>query len=45
MQRNAVVSVVLSIRLRKMFLEVRKMFLSARHAEQDVRERQASRNF
>jgi hypothetical protein len=39
------VSVVVSIRMRKMFAEVRKMFLNARHAEQDVRERQASRNF
>jgi hypothetical protein len=27
------------------FAEVRKMFLYARDAEQDVRERQASRNF
>jgi hypothetical protein len=44
-QRNVVVSVVVSIRLRKMFLKVREMVLSARHAEQDVRERQASRNF
>jgi hypothetical protein len=34
-----------SIRMRKMFAEMRKMFLNARHAEQDVRERQASRNF
>jgi hypothetical protein len=39
------VSVVVSIRMRKMFAEVRKMFLNARDAEQDVRERQASRNF
>jgi len=31
------VSVVVSIRMRKMFVEVRKMFLNARHAEQDVR--------
>jgi hypothetical protein len=39
------VSVVVSIRTRKMFAEVRKMFLNARHAEQDIRERQAGRNF
>jgi hypothetical protein len=39
------VSVVVSTQTRKMFVEVRKMFLDARHAEQDVRERQASRNF
>jgi hypothetical protein len=39
------VSIVVSIRTRKMFAEVRKMFVNARHAEQDVRERQASRNF
>jgi hypothetical protein len=39
------VSVVVSIQMRKMFAEVRKMFVKARHAEQDVRERQASRNF
>ena len=39
------VSDVVSIRMRRMFAEVRKMFLNARHAEQDVRERQASRNF
>lgn len=32
------VSVVVSIRMRKMFTEVRKMFLDARLAEQDVRE-------
>ena len=31
------VSVVVSIRMRKMFTEVRKMFLDARLAEQDVR--------
>jgi hypothetical protein len=41
----SMVSVVVSIRTRKMFAEVRKMFANARHAEQDVRERQASRNF
>ena len=39
------VSVIVSIHLRKLFVEVRKMFVNARHAEQDVRERQASRNF
>jgi hypothetical protein len=39
------VSVVVSVQMRKMFPEVRKMFSNARHAEQDVRERQASRNF
>ena len=33
------VSVVVSIRMRKMFAEVRNIFLNARHAEQDVRER------
>ena len=44
-QRLAMVSVVVSIPMRKMFAEVRKMFVNARHAEQDVRERQASRNF
>jgi hypothetical protein len=42
---DALVSVVVSIRTRKMFAEVRKMFLDARDAEQDGRERQASRNF
>jgi len=39
------VSVVVSIRMRKMFAKVRKMFLNARDAEQDGRETQASRNF
>ena len=39
------VSVVVSIQMRKMFAEVYKMFLTARDAEQDVRERQASKNF
>jgi hypothetical protein len=39
------VSVAVSIQMRKMFVEVRKMFVNARDAEQDVRERQASRNF
>jgi hypothetical protein len=38
-------SVVVSIRAPAMFAEVHKMFLNVRHAEQDVRERQASRNF
>ena len=38
-------SPVVSIRMRKMFSEVRKMFLNARDAEQDGRERQASKNF
>ena len=42
---DRMVSVVVSIQMRKMFAEVRKMFFNARHAEQDVRERQASRNF
>jgi len=42
---SRMVSVVVSIRMRNMFMEVRKMFVNARHAEQDVRERQASRNF
>jgi hypothetical protein len=32
------VSVVVSIRVRKMFAEVRKIFLNAQRAEQDVRE-------
>jgi hypothetical protein len=40
-----VVSVAVSIQMRKMFVRVRKMFAKARDAEQDVRERQASRNF
>ena len=38
------VSVVVSIRMRKMFAEVRKTFSSAQRAEQDVRERQANWN-
>jgi hypothetical protein len=38
----AMVSVVVSVRMRKMFVEVRNMFSNARHAEQDVRERRAS---
>jgi hypothetical protein len=42
---DQMVSVVVSIRRRKMFAQVRRMFLNARHAEQDVRERQAGRNF
>jgi hypothetical protein len=33
------VSVVVSIQMRKMFAEMRKMFADAPHAEQDVRER------
>ena len=33
------VSVVVSIQMRKMLAEVRKIFVNARHAEQDVRER------
>jgi hypothetical protein len=43
--RIAMVSVVVSIQMRKMFAEARKMFSNARDAEQDVREMQASRNF
>jgi hypothetical protein len=39
------VSIVVSIQMRKMFAEVRKMFSNARHAEQNVCERQAGRNF
>jgi hypothetical protein len=39
------VSVVVSTQMRKMFEEVRKMFVNARNAEQNVRERQASKNF
>jgi hypothetical protein len=31
--------------MRKVFAEVRKMLSNAQHAEQDVRERQASKNF
>ncbi len=42
--RIAMASVVVSIRMRKMFAEVRKMFLNARDAEQAVRERQACTN-
>ena len=42
---QCMVSIVVSIQMRKMFAEVRKMFVNVRHAEQDVRERQASRNF
>ena len=37
------VSVVVSIQMRKMFAEVPKMFVNAGYAEQDVREWQASR--
>jgi hypothetical protein len=39
------VSVVVSIQMRKMIADVRKKFSNARDAEQDVRERQASKNF
>jgi hypothetical protein len=39
------VSVVVSIQMRKTLAEVRKMFANAPYAEQDVRERQASWNF
>jgi hypothetical protein len=35
----------MSIQTRKLFAEVRKMLSNARHAEQDVREQQASKNF
>ena len=38
-----VVSVVVSIQMRKMFAEMCKMFVNVRHAEQDVRKRQARR--
>jgi len=38
------VAAVVSINIRKMFAEVRKSFLNARGAEQDFRERQASKN-
>ena len=34
------VSVLVSIQMRNMFAEVGKMFVNARHAEQDIRERQ-----
>jgi hypothetical protein len=39
----SMVSVVVSIRTRKMFAEVREMLLDARLAEQDVRERRLVR--
>jgi hypothetical protein len=42
---SVVVSVVVSIRVRKMFAEMRQRFIDARRTEQDVRERQASKNF
>jgi hypothetical protein len=42
---SGMVSVVVSIRMRKMFAEVCKIFLKARNAEQDVREAQAGYNF
>jgi len=38
------VSGVVSIQTRKMFAEMRRMFVNARKAEQDVRERRASKN-
>jgi hypothetical protein len=40
-----VVSVVVSIQMRKMFAEMRKMFSNTRDAEQDVREKAGDRNF
>jgi hypothetical protein len=43
--KKCMVSVVVSIRMHKMFGKVRKMFSNARDAEQDVREGQASTNF
>jgi len=39
------VSVVVSIQMRKMFVEVRKTISNARHAEQVFVKRQASKNF
>jgi hypothetical protein len=42
---QVMVSVVVSIQMRKIFVQVRKMFSNAPDAEQDVREREASRNF
>lgn len=36
------VSVVVSIQIRKRFLRAEKVFVNARHAEQDVRETRAS---
>jgi hypothetical protein len=39
------VSVVVSIRMRKMFAETCRMLVNAQRAEQDVREMQASMNF
>jgi len=41
---QVMVSVVVSIQMRKMFAEARKMFSNARHAEPDGREWQADRN-
>ncbi len=41
----AMVSVVVSIQMRKMFAEARRMFVNARDAEQDVRESRVSWNF
>jgi hypothetical protein len=40
--RTTAVSVVVSIQMRKMFVEMRKMSLNARGAEQDIRGRQAA---
>jgi hypothetical protein len=42
---SSMVAVVVSIGTRKMFAQVRTMLSNARDAEQDVRERQASKNF
>jgi hypothetical protein len=39
---QVMVSVVVSIQMRKPFVEVRKIFVNARRAEQDVHERRAS---
>jgi hypothetical protein len=39
------VSVVVSIQMRKVFAEIRKMLSTARHADQAVREGQASKKF
>jgi hypothetical protein len=42
---QAMVPVVVSIQMRKIFVQVRKVFSNARGSEQGVRERQANRNF
>jgi hypothetical protein len=42
---ECLLSVVVSIQMRKLFAEVGEMFSDARHAEQNVRERRASQNF